>query len=83
MQAARERLIEALPLIELAIYMAKAQNREGTIGLAITCTQPDGTGQITATFEAESFIQDILTIMGFMDMTDLVLKADPLDPADA
>lgn len=61
---AEERLYDVLPHLRLAIGMAKVKVPGGKIGLAIVAKHDDGTGQVTATFEGEEFIDDVETVVG-------------------
>lgn len=74
--AAQTRLKAALPHIALAVKMAQAQDPSGRVALAVLVKNPDGTGQITASFECEGFISDILEVLGYKDINELVMEMD-------
>jgi hypothetical protein len=74
-QEARQRLILALPYINDAISFAKVQVPDGKIGLAVIITKPDGSGKVTATFNGEELLTDIVSLLGFNDMNELI-KSD-------
>lgn len=59
-----DRLLSALPHILVASQMAKDAVPEGTVCLAIVAKKPDGSGQLTASFECEEFFKDILMVLG-------------------
>lgn len=79
MTDARQRLMEALPALKIAMVSAKIQIPKGTVKLAVVAQLPDGSGQVTAFFEGEDFINDIVTVLGFKDMTEIVLATDQID----
>lgn len=53
------RLSIVLPHIQVAVSKARA---EGEAGLAVTMVTPDGSGRLTAQFEAENFFADLATV---------------------
>jgi hypothetical protein len=65
-QEAVNRLKQALPHIRMAIEMAKLQEPQGEITLAICSKKPDGSGQLTAHFEGE-FLDDVARVLGVFD----------------
>lgn len=68
---ARERLMHALPAIDLGAEMAKIEVPGGTVQLAIIAKAANGSGRITTQFEYEGFIKDIAIVLGFKDLKDL------------
>ena len=59
-----DRLLKALPHVFVAMKMAEAKVPGGSVCLAVVAKKPDGSGQLTASFECEGFFNDILTILG-------------------
>lgn len=60
----KEDLRSLLAHLKIASEMAKIQVPDGTVGLAIIARKSDGTGQITAAFEAEQFFIDLEAVLG-------------------
>lgn len=59
-----DRLLSALPHILVATQMAQDAVPDGKVCLAIVAKKPDGSGQLTASFECEEFFKDILMVLG-------------------
>ena len=59
-QAARERLAIVLPHIRTAARQAVERAEPGVVAtLGIIAKNPDGSGQLSAEFELESFLADL------------------------
>jgi hypothetical protein len=71
-EEARERLIDAIPHIAIAMQMAKIEVPDGVVQLAVVSKRANGSGRVTATFEGEEFLKDIIAALGFKDMGELV-----------
>lgn len=71
---ARDRLKAALPHLSIAARMARLQEPDGIVGLAIIVKKPDGTGRMTASFECEGFIQDVLEVLGYKSVAELTTE---------
>jgi hypothetical protein len=66
-EEARQRLLEALPHVRLAMEMARIEVPGGTVGLAIIAKSTSGTGRITATFDGDEFLRDLAEVLGVAD----------------
>lgn len=73
---AKKRLMGALPHISLAMEMARMQEPEGKVSLAVIVKKSDGSGRMTASFEGEEFIKDIITLLGFKDLNELTMSEE-------
>lgn len=62
---ARQRLMGALSHIGYAIEVAKAQDPEGQVVFAVATKCVDGSGCLTASFDAEPFFRDVVSLLGF------------------
>ena len=71
-EEARARLIKVLPHIDLAMRMVKIDVPDGTVKLSVACHRPDGSGKITAGFEAEPFLEDLAKVLGFESFQELL-----------
>lgn len=65
-QEAADRLRQVLPHIRIAAEMAKIQEPDGKLILAVGIEKPDGGGRITARFEG-SFLDDVARLLGVYD----------------
>lgn len=72
MSDARSRLKAALPFLEMGANMARLQDPESKVMLAILSKKPDGLGQISTTLEFDGLIQDILALLGYDSMSALI-----------
>lgn len=79
MTTARDRLKDALPFLILGVNMAKVQIPDGKVELAIVSKRPGGSGVVGASFECEEFFSDILEVLGYKDVNELVLELDEKD----
>lgn len=68
---ARTRLMQALPHIHFAMCLAKTQQPQANICLSVTAMGPDGSGQVTASFEGELFLLDVARMLGFESLPAL------------
>lgn len=72
---AKQRLITVLPHLKIAMQMAKIQVPNGTVRIGIIAEENNGGGRITAQFEGEQFIEDIIQVLGFKDYNDFIAQA--------
>jgi len=63
-EEAKKRLREVVPLIRVAMEMAKLQVPGGKVELAIIAKEKSGGGRITACFEGEEFFVDLEAVLG-------------------
>ncbi len=79
-EEARKRLISAAPHIQLAAKEAEIAARpSGKIILAIGYENPDRTGKITARLDCGSFVDDLIVLLGFDSMAELIAAGE--DPS--
>lgn len=65
-EAARKKLTEVVPHLALAIEMVRmAESKEAQVHLAVLVKNPDGSGRVGASFEAEEFLDDLARVLGF------------------
>lgn len=65
--AAKERLLAALPYFRKAVSDAK---KKGAVQLGVLATNPDGSGNIEVRFEASEFFDDLATVLGAPPQTE-------------
>jgi len=75
-EAARERMLKALPHMRFAVKEAAEQ---GEVHLGILAMKPDRSGKITATFQATEFFEDLALLIDAPPQT----KEDDMDAAAA
>lgn len=63
-EEARQRLLDVLPHLRLALEEAKLLAPDGTVGLAVIITRADGTGRLTARFHGKEFFEDLAVMLG-------------------
>lgn len=66
-EALKEKMLAGLPYLRIAAMKAKVN---GTVMLGILSVNPDGSGQITARFEAQEFFEDLAAILGAGPITE-------------
>lgn len=59
-----ERLKLVLPHLFIAANMARLEVPQGKVFLATIAKNPDGSGRVTASFEAEAFLRDVEALVG-------------------
>jgi NADH:ubiquinone oxidoreductase subunit D len=72
--SAKERVIEGLIHLTLAMNVAKVENPGGTVGLAVISKNSDNSGRVTAQLDGFAFLGDIIKSYGFEDFNDMVAK---------
>ncbi len=72
----RQNLIDFLPMLDLAIHGAGIQYPGSTALLMVAVKNPDGSGKTVCDFAARGFVDDILHVLGYATMDELVLDAD-------
>lgn len=72
--SARDRVIEGIVHLYLAMNVAKVGTPGGVVGLAVISKTPDGSGQVTAQLDGFAFLDDIIRSYGFKDFKDLIAK---------
>jgi hypothetical protein len=61
----------------IAANMAKMQAKAGAkVCLAVIAKNPDGSGQVGATFEAREFLANLVTLVDDPDLKNLTLMSD-------
>ena len=78
MDDSKRRLMEILPHLMVAANMAKMQEPDGEVCLAVVSKKPDGSGRLTASFECPDFFRDMLIVLGFQEMQQLVEELERL-----
>lgn len=78
MEDAKTRLHQVLPLIRVAMEMAKLEVPDGELTLAIAVKKPDGTGKITAHFDGV-FLEDVAKVLGVADKPGWMADAEEDD----
>jgi hypothetical protein len=63
----KQRLLDALPHLRLAMEVAKVAEPEGKVLLAIIAKKEDGSGTVACSFEGEQFLTDIAALCGVAD----------------
>ena len=63
----KQRLLETLPHLRLAIEMGKHAEPEGSILMAVISKKADGSGTLICSFEGEQFLTDIAEVLGVAD----------------
>jgi hypothetical protein len=72
--SAKERVIDGIVHLMLAMNIAKVENPGGTVGLAVISKNLDGSGRVTAQLDGFAFLGDIIKSYGFEDFNDMVAK---------
>lgn len=76
-EEARKRLILVAPHIQLAAKEAEIAARpNGKVILAVGYENPDGGGQITARLDCGPFVDDLIRLLGFERMADLIAAGE-------
>lgn len=70
----RKRIINFFPYIIAAIKNAQNKIPNTKVQLAVAIKKPDGSGEISAFFEFEEFLNDIAKILGYKD-TENIMKS--------
>lgn len=68
---ARRRLMDMMPLLSIYVGARKVQQPDGELYLAVLHKKPDGGGTISASWMAEPFVEDLVTVLGFDDLEGL------------
>lgn len=77
MDQAKERLLLALPYLRNAV--AQAKQKTGRAQIAVLATNPNGSGNLIARFEADEFFADLEAVLGAAAQTEEDdLKAEAL-----
>lgn len=77
-EEARKRLIQAAPHLRIAEKQAEIAGRpNGKVILAVGYENPDRTGQITARLDCGPFIDDLIALLGFDSMAELIAAGEP------
>jgi hypothetical protein len=76
LEDAKKRLADFIAHITLAMNMAKIDEPDGKVGLAVIAIKEDGSGSMSARFEGDEFVNDIITVLGYKDFDDLVLSQE-------
>jgi hypothetical protein len=63
-EAARKRMRSVLPHLFIAANAALIEVQDGRLQIGIIAKKADGSGRITAAFEAEAFLRDLETLVG-------------------
>ncbi|MFA5203001.1 MAG: hypothetical protein WC708_01110 [Lentisphaeria bacterium] len=72
--SAKERVIEGIIHLMLAMNVAKVENPDGTVGLAVISKNSDNSGRVTAQLDGFAFLGDIVKSYGFKDFDEMVAK---------
>ena len=75
--SARDRVIEGLIHLTVAMNAAKIENPGSVVGLAVISKSPDGSGRVTAQLDGFAFLGDIIKSYGFKDFNEMVAAKKP------
>lgn len=76
-EEARQALIDIVPHLKIAMSMAKINEPTGKIKLAILAEKEDGSGYISASFDGESFTDDLIAVLDDPELNQMFSAADP------
>ena len=71
--AARQRLIDVIPHLQVAMQMARIQTPDCVkVGIAVVAIRSDKTGNVLARIEeGEAFVQDLLLLVDDPELNEL------------